>query len=164
VRLSILAAFAVSAPLAAQAAPPPACDAPEHHQFDFWIGDWNVTAQDKPAGTNQITAILNGCVLHEHWAGTKGFKGESFNYYDRTEGTWNQVWVDQGGNALRLSGHFANGVMELAGDGRQPDGKPIRQRIRWSRNADGSVRQLWDSSTDGGKSWQVQFDGVYRKR
>jgi hypothetical protein len=35
------------------------------------------------------------------------------------------------------------------------------QRITWSREADGSVRQLWESSSDGGRTWTAAFDGIY---
>jgi hypothetical protein len=38
------------------------------------------------------------------------------------------------------------------------------QRITWSKNADATVRQVWDSSTDGGKTWTVAFDGVYTRQ
>jgi hypothetical protein len=34
------------APAAPAAAPLPACDRPEHRQFDFWVGEWDV----RPAG------------------------------------------------------------------------------------------------------------------
>jgi hypothetical protein len=30
--------------------------------------------------------------------------------------------------------------------------------------AGGRVRQLWDSSADGGKTWKVEFDGTYAKK
>ena len=46
---------------------PPAkpCTAAENRQFDFWIGDWDVTTPNgKAAGTNRINPILGGCVLH----------------------------------------------------------------------------------------------------
>jgi len=38
------------------------------------------------------------------------------------------------------------------------------QRIAWSVNDDGSVRQLWESTADGGVTWTVQFDGKYVRR
>ena len=38
-----------------------------------------------------------------------------------------------------------------------------RERIAWTPNADGTVRQLWESSKDDGKTWTVSFDGLYRK-
>ena len=37
------------------------------------------------------------------------------------------------------------------------------QRITWS-TADGSVRQLWESSDDGGATYRAAFDGKYVKR
>jgi len=48
--LSLLLLGAV--PAAGQTARPAACTAPEHHQFDFWIGEWDVTLPNgKAAGT-----------------------------------------------------------------------------------------------------------------
>jgi hypothetical protein len=32
--------------------PPPGCTAPEHRQFDFWVGHWRVTEHGKLAGDN----------------------------------------------------------------------------------------------------------------
>jgi hypothetical protein len=42
----------------------------------------------------------------------------------------------------------------------RPKGATV-QRITWSRETDGSVRQLWESSSDGGRTWAVAFDGRY---
>ena len=48
----LLNSFAV---FAADAPPPPPCATPAHGEFDFWLGDWDVTLADgKPAGTNHI--------------------------------------------------------------------------------------------------------------
>ena len=35
-------------------------------------------------------------------------------------------------------------------------------RMTYSRNADGSVRQFGEQSTDDGKSWEPSFDFTYR--
>ena len=37
----------------------------------------------------------------------------------------------------------------------------LQQRIVWTAQPDGSVRQIWSSSEDGGASWSVVFDGRY---
>jgi len=29
---------------------------------------------------------------------------------------------------------------------------------------DGTVRQLWEQSVDGGKTWSVAFDGLYTRK
>ena len=33
--------------------------------------------------------------------------------------------------------------------------------ITWTPNADGSVRQHWRTTKDGGKTWETAFDGKY---
>jgi hypothetical protein len=40
----------------------------------------------------------------------------------------------------------------------------VVQRITWTRLEDGRVRQLWESTADGGKTWTIAFDGYYRRR
>ena len=37
-----------------------------------------------------------------------------------------------------------------------------RQRITWTRDGDG-VRQLWETSKDDGETWEIAFDGRYRR-
>ena len=156
----------VVAPAAAQgSAPSPGCPRAESHQFDFWEGDWNVTdPTGKAVGTNLVTSEEAGCLIHEHWIGGGGNTGQSFNFFDSSAGLWNQVWVDNFGSILRLSGSYADGVMRFTGVAPGPGGKPQQQRLAFFRNADGSVRQLWESSDDEGRTWQVAFDGLYRKK
>ena len=53
-------------PITAIAQSPP-CVEPEYRQFDFWLGNWQVTQPDgSVAGTNAIQASYNGCVHTEH--------------------------------------------------------------------------------------------------
>lgn len=144
---------------------PKACAAPEHRQFDFWIGEWEVTTPTgAPAGRNRIEPILDGCALRESWTGAKGGSGNSYNAYDRQSGRWHQTWVDNGGLVLRLDGSFAEGKMVLSGESRDSSGARVLNRITWQETAPGAVRQLWETSRDGGGPWTVEFDGRYRKR
>ncbi len=67
---AILAAVLIPTTAIAQNAQQARCSTPEYRQFDFWAGDWVVhNAAGKLAGTNTITPMLNGCVLHEQWEG-----------------------------------------------------------------------------------------------
>jgi hypothetical protein len=152
-------------PLAATAAPPRGCTSPQDRQFDFWAGRWNVTdnATGKPAGTNDITHEYGGCVLQEHWSGSGGDKGSSFNHYDKARKLWHQTWVDNAGGILYLDGGLKNGAMVLAGTRRGRNGKPVTDRITFTPRPDGSVRQWWQASRDGGTTWTTVFDGVYRR-
>jgi hypothetical protein len=143
-------------------APPPDCSAPEFRQFDFWIGDWTVTAGGRQAGVNRIERVLDGCALAEHWTSASGVAGTSLNFYDRASGAWHQAWTDARGGALRLTGGLVDGRMVMRSEPQSgPDGASLVQRITWSRESGGRVRQLWESSTDGGRTWSVAFDGLY---
>lgn len=143
-----------------------ACSATEYRQFDFWIGDWNVTANGVPAGTNSIHPVHKGCALKENWqsAGEGGVSGSSFNIFDKATGRWHQTWVDDSGTLLELDGGLVDGVMVLKGQRPARDGSGMAQhRISWTPNPDGSVRQLWEASKDEGESWAVLFDGLYQR-
>ena len=129
------------------------CNSREHRQFDFWIGDWDVSSAGQPAGTNSIQPIHNVCALQENWqgAGPGGISGTSFNIYDQATGRWHQTWVDSSGTLLLLDGSFAEGSMVLSGTRPARDGKGTAlHRISWTPNPDGTVRQLWEASTDDG--------------
>ena len=144
---------------------PKPCAAPEYRQFDFWLGEWSVTDPGgKAAGVNRITRILGGCALREEWTGAGGLTGTSLNMYDSPRRRWHQTWVDDKGNVLLLEGAFHGGRMVLEGDAPAESGTLVRQRITWSPLAGGRVRQLWESSTDSGKTWKTEFDGTYAKK
>ena len=62
-----------------------------------------------------------------------------------------------------LAGGPAGRSMVLSATGPSAsDPKAIQQqRITWTPASDGSVRQLWESSSDSGRTWVVPFDGRY---
>ena len=150
-----LLAFAatVSWPTGAAAQTTGPCSAQEYRQFDFWIGEWEVEANGAQAGTNRITKILDGCVIMEEWEGGSNFKGKSFNRYDPVTQKWEQYWVDNKGGVLRISGGYADGKMVMSGESVGPTGSVV-DRITWHNKKNGTVRQIWDKSSDGGKTWQ----------
>jgi hypothetical protein len=141
-----------------------ACDDPVYRQFDFWVGEWQVHTPDgKLAGTNRITREYGGCVLHERYTTPRGYSGESLNTYDAGRRTWHQTWVDNEATLLLLEGRFSGGHMRLEGENTGSDGKVTKHRITWTPNADGSVRQFWES-TDADGRWITTFDGRYTRR
>ena len=90
----LVATTTVRAPSATSTgAAPQNCEGPEHRQFDFWVGEWNVkdASDGSVAGINSVTRILGGCVLLESWRGASGMEGTSFNIYDRADGAWHQI-------------------------------------------------------------------------
>ena len=82
---------------------------------------------------------------------------------DAARKVWHQTWVDDSGLLLILEGHWDGKSMVLEGVAPGSSGALTKQRITWSPNADGSVRQLWETAEDKG-TWTVVFDGRYTKR
>ena len=153
------------APLAF-AQPQPGCSAPEHRQFNFWLGEWDVKlASGKEAGRNRIVAMHDGCALFEDWRGNGGYTGSSLTLYDRDAKRWHQTWVDNTGGLLQLDGGWKDDRMVLSGqDAPAPGTPPTLQRISWQPLPDGRVRQLWEVSKDAGRTWTTAFDGTYSRR
>ncbi len=52
--------------------------------------------------------------------------------------------------------------MILSSDPFDRDGKMLTNRITWTANEDGTVRQLWEI-LEGEKVVNTAFDGIYRK-
>jgi hypothetical protein len=154
------------APAPAPAGPKgPPCSSAPHRQFDFWVGEWEVTTpQGAPAGSNRVERLLEGCALQEHWAASDGSKGTSLSSYDAVARKWRQTFVDDTGQVLVLEGDFKDGRMVLQGEkvmGRQ---KGALQRISWQVVNGEKVRQRWDISQDDGRTWSVLFEGIYTRK
>ncbi len=137
---------------------------PRARQLDFWVGDWKVSAGGNPAGQNSITRQHEGCLIHESYSTPGGYSGESLNFFDQSTGKWRQIWVDSGGNVIWYGGELVDGEMRLEGKSVKFDGTESRSRMTFTPGSDGSVRQLMEQSTDGGKTWTVAFDGHYVKQ
>jgi hypothetical protein len=162
----VVALVAGDAGRASGQTPPPqlTCDGAEYRQFDFWIGEWDVTVRGQPAGTSVITSREKGCLIHEQWTAVRGGTGQSMNFYDRSDGKWHQVWVASNGSVLRFSGGLERGSLAYTSEARRPDGTKVLHRLVFTPNEDGTVRQHWTSSTDDGTTWTDAFDGLYRRR
>src|ERR1041384_6560312 len=51
------------------------CDRPEQKQFDFWVGDWDLTSPGTKSGevvhsSNTIKRILGSCIVQENFVGS----------------------------------------------------------------------------------------------
>jgi hypothetical protein len=149
-------------------APPPACTAPEHRQFDFWVGEWTVTPTGKPkvVANSLIEKLYGGCVVRENWMPFTGTPGGSLNNYVTDDGRWHQTWVDSSNSRVEFAGGLTDGKMVLLGHwkGVMGPGKDALIRMTYSKNADGSVRQFGEQSTDFGLTWSTNFDFTYHPK
>ncbi|MEZ5306021.1 MAG: hypothetical protein R2684_02630 [Pyrinomonadaceae bacterium] len=133
-------------------------------EFNFWLGNWDVFVKDKKVGENLIETGSNGCVLVENWSNLAGGTGKSLNVYDGKEGVWKQFYVGSQGGVLLFSGGLEGNVMRLRGETKGPKGEKIDNILEFHKLEDGSVRQKWDQSSDGGKTWTTVWDSIYRKK
>ena len=70
------------------------CSAAAYRQFDFWLGQWDITEAGAPAGTNVVEPLLGGCAIRENYLDPDGGSvGTSLNSYDADTRQWRQTWV-----------------------------------------------------------------------
>jgi hypothetical protein len=139
------------------------CTEGEYRQFDFWVGEWNVTAVGQPPGSpptpSDITLEPGGCAVFENFG--KG-AGRSINVYSPADGQWHQTFLFASGQRLVLTGGPAGEAMVLS---RSIQGPPSSfDRWTWTQLSEGRVRQLQEVSSDGGVTVQALFDGTYVPR
>lgn len=138
------------------------CQSPEQRHFDFWVGDWEVfdTLGNK-IGENKIQQIENGCSLQESWKGTSGSNGTSLNYFDPSDSSWNQLWLDNSGGILKLKGKIEKpGLLRMSSE---PSNGQINQ-ITWTQQENDDVTQQWDILKEDGTLIQTIFLGIYKKQ
>jgi hypothetical protein len=159
-------ASAAAAQPASQPAPPPACESAEHRQFDFWVGSWDVSRPDtgQMVAHSLIEKLYGGCAIRENWMPLNGFgHGGSLNSYRPNEKKWRQVYTGAGNGWAEYSGGMAGDAMVITGTQTMANGSQTPVRITYERGADGSVIQIGEQSSDGGKSWQLSYKFIYRR-
>jgi hypothetical protein len=164
----VLAAAAL-VPGRARAQQRPSCEELEvHRQWDFWVGEWDVVANDStrtPAGSNTITSLHSGCALRESWVGASGSTGSSINFYDGARGVWRQVWVAPAYVIDIEGGLDDDGAMVLEGELRTFVSHNVSPfRGTWTEIEEGVVNQLFEIQNTESGEWAVWFDGLYLRR
>ena len=165
--LMILASTIAFAQGANQAPANFGCPAAEYQQFKFWLGEWNVTAKatGNQAGQSKVELLAAGCIIFENWKGANGGSGHSINVYDQADGKWHQTWVDATGDQVHYAGSWTGSKMEFrADDVTTPIKQPVTVTMTFEPQANGTVRQSGNLSTDGGKTFQPAFDLIYTKK
>lgn len=151
------------------------CELPEGKQFDFWVGEWDLSwpagqggpGEDQPGkGTNSVKKILGDCVVQENFAkSATSYKGMSVSAYKPKLGAWQQTWVDTDGNYLLFTGHFKDGVMELHSPKRKmPDGKILSFRMIFKNISADSFDWSYQASKDDEKTWKDNWNIHYQRK
>lgn len=154
----------------AQRAAAPPCETALHHQFDFWLGDWQVfdSATSALMGFDHIEKHLKGCAIVERltWLSDAfsrpklGYRPTGVGISAVQGGAWVMLWTDTYGGTW------------LGRGSRQPDGSMMftsttaesgrYTRGVWLRNPDGTVRNIGYQSVDGKTNWAQSYNWLYR--
>jgi tetratricopeptide (TPR) repeat protein len=137
----------------------------KNREFDFWLGDWDVRdPAGNKVGDSHVELMLGDCVLLESWTSASGSSGKSFNLWDAGRKQWRQTWVDDSGQMHIYIGDTRDGAMVFDGELYDQKGQKNVLRMTFTPLTGGKVRQLLESSTDGGKTWTTGFDGTYVRK
>lgn len=179
----LLSSVLVSGPVLADS---PACNTPEARQFDFWIGEWDISnRQANPAAPSsaalyptgsaemRVYPVADGCGIVEHWEGNLSWGrvlGFSLRAYDPQSETWSLLLNWPAPNSGKpaafstLEGVFRHGRGEFFSSTTGADGTVTKNRFTFSDIS--ANRYRWDaaSSIDNGLSWKSTWimEGIRR--
>ena len=133
---------------------------PVFRQFDYWLGEWDVEVAGKRVARSSIQLILSDCVIFEnYWRLDNTYSGKSFSMWDSTRKQWEQNYVDSSGSSSHWLGALENDRLVFY----DRTGKAV-QRMTYTNEGPDRVRQTIDVSTDGEKTWNSGFNGLYVRR
>ncbi|MDH3493715.1 MAG: tetratricopeptide repeat protein [Acidobacteriota bacterium] len=134
------------------------------HEFDFWLGDWDVFVNGRKIGENLIERGVNGCTLIENWKNTGGGTGKSLNVYDASVDKWKQFYVGSQGGVFLFEGGREGNMMKFTAETVNAAGAKTLHKFEFTDLPDKTVRQKWDTSTDGGKTYTTVWDSIYKRK
>jgi len=153
---------------------PAPCSSADARQFDFWLGDWDLSwpaeqtggeEGERQTGTNRITRLFGDCVIEENFATDDGkLSGHSVSVYDERARLWRQTWVDSSGGYLVFTGGLDGGDMELRTQPVPEGGETKVQRMVFSQITANSLEWSWQGSRDDGSRWTELWNICYRRR
>jgi len=141
------------------------CSTPKHRELDFLVGNWLVRDRSgRVLGVDSVSKDHGGCSLIELWREAGGGKeGLGVIGYRPEKGAWHQDLMIHIGFVLSVDGGMDGASMVMTGKEYPGRGVTRMHRLRWTPTSDGSVEQLWQTSIDDGRSWQVHFEGIFQR-
>lgn len=139
----------------------PCANDAERRRLDFWVGTWDVTTPNGYAvGSSTVQVVSGGCAILERWTSKKGANGNSLSSFNPTLHQWQQYWIGQDGGVteFRESTWSGSALTLVARD----ESRLVRMTLAPVDAK--TVRQLGETSTDGGKSWSTTYDFLYHRR
>ncbi len=174
----VFSPFGRAAAALAQSAP--ASDPARAHDWDWLTGNWDVwhrRLKHRLAGSNEWEEFTGKSAL---WLTLGGlgtvddnivdipsgtYRGLTVRSFDPATGRWAIWWID-GRNPARIEPPVRGGFDGDTGTFTGPDtfnGRPVTVRFRWLEI--NSARPHWEQglSTDGGRSWEINWENFFTR-
>lgn len=145
------------------------------HDFDFLVGRWKVHHRQRKmplSGRDEWTEFEGTLACQTYMDGaanvddnvldkpSQPFRAVTLRSFDPKAGVWSIWWLDSRAPQAALDppvrGHFEQGVGRFYSDD-SFNGKPVRVRFEWSAITHSTAHWEQAYSTDGGKSWEVNW-------
>ena len=143
-------------------------DFPGYFLFDFTLGEWSVAPKGEhrtvPALESAIRHDLSDCLLEERLSGRAGYEAIVFTTMRRRTGEYLRTFMDNRGIRVFLSGVPSAGALVLSGKMATAGGSVADVRATWEPVDADHFRQRYETSTDGGASWQTLLENEYSRR
>jgi hypothetical protein len=170
--IAVLAGILAAAPLtltprAFGAVEESSCAAnPASRALDFWLGEWTIAAPSgSPNATSRVALELDKCLVVERWNGGRGHIGENFFGYSADDKIWHGLFADNQGRVhVFLRGEVTSSSAAFTGPSRGPNGKAVLNRVTVRPVSTNQVEQIWQKSSDDGKTWTTAFRGEYTRK
>jgi hypothetical protein len=139
------------------------CESPQHHQLDFWLGEW----LDEASGERnfyRVRKVAGGCGVEEVLIDGRDRStvlGEGLSGYDGAAKIWHQQWVDSGGQVFEYTGEPELGVGFVFKTSPDSDGE-IR-RYRYLNITQAAIEADYYASRDGGVTWKFLWRGRFSR-
>lgn len=184
--LTLVALAALSAPAVAQhghSAPPAPKPPREANQFDFLVGEWELTVTPHVAG---LAARIHGSpTIPGTWKAWRGLDGwgivdeirltdrsgnpraltHSVRTYDAAAGRWNLSVLDVYRSTFQTAtAEWRDGEMLVSGRGTDTEGRDYVSRTRFHAIEPAAFRLQQDRSYDEGRTWTEGFLKITAKR
>ncbi len=139
---------------------------PEYNQFDFMLGEWEVRTQNggQLVGHSRFEKIAHSCAVLESYQQGASYVGSGHHYFDPFLKQWRQTWTDSGGGTGELTGEYKDGALRYTGEAHDLNGNRKITRGTFVNRGLDQTQQVGEQSTDGGKTWQVQFEFIYTRK
>jgi hypothetical protein len=155
---------------------PPMGPPDEMKQMAYKVGTWDVDMKLRmdahsefmnSTGEAHYQYILGGAVVEfKYTSDVEGmpFEGRGYTAFNRSNGKWQEVWMDVMGAYISLYEGAMEGDQLVLHGVDYMDGEEWLTRTTQSAMKDGKFNWMMEHSTDGGKSWAVYLKSEYTKR